>query len=204
MSFYDIDEGGTYWLYKQASSHYWRVKHIYDQMEDLTQDGFLCWYICANRYQEVTDYKHLMSLFKTTFRNHIFQLAAKGKDRDYNYIEVSLSMLATSDNPEQSDAWILDNIMTTNASVASHMTSCNVDFGKVVADAPDPVDRVLALLLSDQGAKLLRRPFRRRLDGTRETMNDRLRRYVDGAQGVDLLHLTKTYLVDNIGEHSYA
>jgi hypothetical protein len=71
-----LDSGGRNWLIKTAKQNLWRVANWYE-LDDLIEDGLLCWQIVLAKYPQVVARPHLMRLFQTTYRNHLHQLANK-------------------------------------------------------------------------------------------------------------------------------
>ncbi len=190
-----LDEGGIKWLHRYAHKNYWKVRHIYDDVEDLIQDGHLCWGIVANKYTDVGDLTQdgrLMSLFKMTFSNHIIWTASRDKShKDYRLLKESLDALVAGQHFQRAQ----DNI-SVSLSRSGHYLSMEIDPAvcQAIVEAIEPVRSVLKFLVSETGSDIMRRPFRRRLDGTRETPNSRIRRYIRGGEGIDLLGVTKQYL----------
>lgn len=71
-----LDEGMRKYLYTMARKNHWRVAQWID-LDDLTQDGFMCYAKCVHKYPDVVDQKHMMKLVMVTFVNHISTLAGK-------------------------------------------------------------------------------------------------------------------------------
>lgn len=87
-----FDEGMQGWILKTARKEYWRMASWYE-LEDLIQDGFLCYIKCRNAYTlkppkpgtqplntttpNKDQRRHFMSLVQTAYRNHIMTLASK-------------------------------------------------------------------------------------------------------------------------------
>lgn len=78
-----LDEGLRRWIITTARNNHWRVAKWYD-LEDLVQDGFLCYSKCADHYKRLgrkrkpskNDRRNFMALVKRTFENHIHDLAS--------------------------------------------------------------------------------------------------------------------------------
>lgn len=65
------------WAVNHIKKNYWRVGHLHD-FEDLISDAYLKFLECKQRYEgEVTEPKHFMALFKRAFSNHIHDLSVK-------------------------------------------------------------------------------------------------------------------------------
>lgn len=69
-----LDKGIRGWITTTAKRNYWRVASWYD-LEDLIQDGYVCYARCNQRYGHVRDQAHFMALVKTTYLHHITDLA---------------------------------------------------------------------------------------------------------------------------------
>ncbi len=70
----DMDEGARRWMLKTAHTNYWRMCSWYD-IDDLIQDGYMCYWRIRRRYPQATDKPHIMQLFMRTFTNYIHDLA---------------------------------------------------------------------------------------------------------------------------------
>jgi hypothetical protein len=148
-----MDKGAQGWLYRTAHKNYWRVANWYS-FDDLVQDGFVCWYGVQARYVRarpgvpfvggVKDKKHVMSLFKTTYTNHIHDLAK----------------FAT----RQLDA------PTYDGEPASSLTDDYAEMCRIVAEAPPLVRDAIEALLRGRTRSL----HRRRSDGTRQKTSEKL------------------------------
>lgn len=70
------------WIVKTSNQELWRVARWY-ALDDLVQDGLLCFYRCRAAYPKFgnrptpTKRRHFMALVQATFRNHINTLARK-------------------------------------------------------------------------------------------------------------------------------
>lgn len=171
-----MDDGAKGWLFKTAHKHYWRVCPFYD-LEDLIQDGYLCYQRVYTRYcttQEyrtdkgrlikerrpeelVTERRHLMRLFQTTFLNHIHDLSK----RTTTQLDFSISLLLT-DGSDESDLYERYFPPDTDSV-----------FQSTVLHAPEHIRKALALFGSEEGRAQLREAYKK-IDGIRETFNERL------------------------------
>lgn len=178
-----MDPGARGWLVTVASDHYWRVAEWYE-LEDLINDGYVCWYRVVKKYETDTGRErsrgHLMRLFKRTYLNHIHDLS---KACTLARIEGKVDDMVKTDSP-WGDAWDLLGC------------SRNIDeFGAVVAEAPRVLQPLLRVLFSGSADQRLRSAYRVGCDGTRETLNSRLCRIagVDPDQQ-DLAGLLRSFL----------
>jgi hypothetical protein len=79
-----LDAGMRGWIVGMARQEQWRAPKWYS-LEDLIQDGYMCYCRCRERYTCLTvlnhpgkdQRKHFMALVKSTFINHIMTLATK-------------------------------------------------------------------------------------------------------------------------------
>lgn len=146
----NMDQGVRGWIYKTARENLWRVSgHI--EFSDLVQDGFLFWHRICVRYPNVTATKHRMGLFKTSFTNHIHDLSKK---------KTRLDLVTESD---------LDAPIESMAEGEDPSADPNLAF--VIAELPPAIMRALVRCVETNS------PFRRRLDHSRETSNERLCRF---------------------------
>ena len=70
----DFDHDVAGWVIKTIQRNYWRVAGSYE-FEDLVQDARLYFHILCQKYPLVHQHRHMFALFKTTFSNHITDLA---------------------------------------------------------------------------------------------------------------------------------
>lgn len=70
-----LDDGLRNWILKTARKNFWKVAGFYD-LDDLIQDGFMCYAKCNQRYSFDLEQRHFMSLVQTTFLNHIKTVSA--------------------------------------------------------------------------------------------------------------------------------
>lgn len=191
-----LDQGGIKWLHGYARRSFWKVRHIYDEVDDLIQDGHVCWGIVVNKYTSVGDLTkdgRLMSLFKMTFSNHIIWTASRDKSKgDFRHLKASLDDLVAQYRPTRAQD-VVSKLMQRQSFSAIGIGN-DPEVFLAIAEATEPVRSVLKFLASDAGAMIMKRPLRRRLDGTREIPNARIRRHIGTGHGVDLLKVTKQYL----------
>jgi DNA-directed RNA polymerase specialized sigma24 family protein len=145
LSIREPDVGVYQWLYRTIKKQYWRVATFAD-FDDLVQDGLMTYVRVANRYQHVTERKHLMRLFQISFTNHLHDLALKRTRAQQTVANLEYQMVE-----EQDDGDLLWRL----------------------AHAPEPVKSVLLLHMSEANRARLRKPYRMYSDGQRETLNER-------------------------------
>lgn len=151
-----LDRGLRGWITKTAQKNYWRVA-AWMGLDDLVQDGFLCYMICRRRYT-VANKRHMMALVKITYINHITDLA----NARTRLNEVAVSQIAAPGHEPEA---------------LEHLGGCeegDAELGAALAHAPDEVRQLIALLNDPNALEKLRRPARMYADGTRETHGERL------------------------------
>lgn len=145
--FYALDDGAIRWMKRVARDQYWRVAP-WISLDDLIQDGYLCWYIVRNKYPDVESHANRMALFKRVFNNHLHNLAN-----------------ARTSHPETALAQeeLETKLDAQPCQLAEMMT--------MIAEAPAKVRGILKKLIADPTC--LRDTYR--TDGLiRETFNERL------------------------------
>lgn len=193
-----MDKGALGWMHRKAIRDFWKVRHLFDEREDLIQEGHVCWWHIVNRYSfpasltpDQQEYGRLMNLFKTTFTNRIRELAAKGKDPDYRIVTSRLrDLVSPTISDQHSELKIAEYILRQRQGDISD----DSEVARAIVEASEPARTVLKFLVSDK----MRRPYRLRADGTRETTNERLRRNSKGRARGDLRELARDYLLETI------
>lgn len=196
-----MDVGAERWLINAARRYFWRVKHVYDEVVDLIHEGYVCWYYVGDRYEfprslkpVQREYGRLMNLFKVTFVNRVHELAASGKDKSYNIVMSRLRDITGPDGDRLTEPQIAEFLLYRNNSDLGD--SSEVD--RFIIEASEPVRSVLQFLVSEEGQEKMRRPYRRRADGTRETANERILRNTKVVAKGDIRRTVKQYLLDSI------
>jgi hypothetical protein len=149
-----IDAGVRGHIINTAKKNLWRV-HTFIEIDDLVQDGFMCWMVVLRRYGD-RDQKHLMALFQTTFRNHINQLA--------NARTGNPGALFQSSKPDPAKVVVdVDSAILPKLSVQPDQLCL-----------PPQVRKLIEALENGKGRSL----YRRRAGGRRETTNERFCRLI--------------------------
>ncbi len=173
-----MDEGARKWMLKTAHKEHWRIASWYD-LEDLIQEGYVCYYKVRERYPDATDRPHIMCLFQRTFTNRLHDLA-KRKTR--------LTEVVMSDFPSSQfidNFW--DSLLPVDDEIATLYTLIN--------QVTNETKAVLNLLTSEAGRKSLRAVYRVKLGGHRETFNERLCRLTGyDATKTDMITTTRSML----------
>jgi hypothetical protein len=166
----DFDPKIIGWIVAYSRKNYWKVREFM-LMEDLIHEGFECLFICRQKYADrfENDQKKFINTVKLVFANHIPYL----QNRNVRMGEEPwqrLSLIADHCNEDQELAFI--------------EMLAGVDEDQIVrefiADAPDKIRRVLEAFFDQTSEvhQMLSRRLRWRLDGTRDTLNERLCKFV--------------------------
>jgi hypothetical protein len=162
------------WMLKTARLNYWRVTPLLD-MDDLIQEGFVCYYHVVKRYPHVKDPPQLMRLFQVTYIGAIHDLSKRRTKK----IDIPVAD-AISEASNESQFW------ETKGPVGLPSTS-------IFPPSPE-VKAILQALSIDANLKKLRSLYRVYKNGRRETLNDRLCRLAGVAPDFDLVGALKNYL----------
>lgn len=180
-----MDDGARGWLVKTATKSYWRVSRWYE-LDDLIQDGYVCYYKVLQKYPGAIDVPHRMALFKVIYINFIHDLATKRTKAVSEILDTDMQG-ATEDF---------------DRSFLSTLVECPlsgmVEVGALLASAPERVRAAFELFTTESGKAAMRSVYRRRRGGkhlVRETMNQRLCRLLgyDPTQ-VDVAREIREYL----------
>ena len=170
----DMDEGARKWLYKTCHKNFWRVIRSDYEFDDMVQDGLMKFYHVRMRYPQVKDPPHLMALFKIAFLNHIHGLASRRtKSAEVCFLaDMNIDFRRNNSGGAVSSG---DAEITAAELLLPPEQSCGPLFAAIL-NAPKPLLRFLEKVASDPA--LLAGVCRRRRDGTRQTLNERLCRLV--------------------------
>jgi hypothetical protein len=165
------------WVARKAATNAWRMP-IWMSPEDLIQEAHANWQLVNNHYDSVVeDVAHMVALFKTTYHNNITDFARNPH------------------NPRRETS--LDAIVEATGALPE-IAAEDPEVAGLIAEAPEPVKSILDLLATDT-ERILVRPTRVYLDGTRDTLNRRihralLKRGADIDPRADALQLVHNYL----------
>ena len=170
-----MDEGVIGWIYKTALKNHWRVARWMD-LDDLVQEGYLCYCIVEERYVDAKDVRQRMALLKTVFTNRLHDLA----NNRTRLVDAGLAEYCFTDlTPVYEDGE--SNIESIVAALADP-DSRSAELSVVLAGASEYVRSALKLFTTDDGLNRLRSAYRlRRGEGDhliRETFNERLCRLI--------------------------
>ena len=192
----DMDFGARHWLVKTARANYWRVSS-WVELDDLIQDGYVLWFRLIEHYDEVTELKHMMSLFQRSYTNYLHDLS-KFRTRDVVTIEANLRV----NLEKRIDRGAVPELQPDE--VANELEASNGDYAlttelETMMDLGVPPTEVAAffeLFQSEEGLRRLRARYRRRKGGVRETFNQRLCRLLGfDATEVDVVGSLRSYIL---------
>lgn len=136
-----LDDGMRGWIAQTARSNLWRVAGYYE-LDDLIQDGYMCYAKCHSRYTHLSkkrhplkdDRKRFMRLVQVSFENHITTLAWKRT----RLPEQALSNIVDANTSEQS-FW-----EATLPATQEHMSAA-----MLLKTAPQEIQALFKLLVDD-------------------------------------------------------
>lgn len=144
-----MDDGVRKWIARTARENFWRVQSFYE-IDDLIQDGYICYMKVRSRYPQAKKPAHIMRLLQVTFKNHIQDLARR-RTIERRVMETEAVRYSNFIDPE------------------SHA---------LFQSAPDYVKEFFRFVLSD-ASKKLRTPYGPNYRGRgRETTHERLCRFL--------------------------
>lgn len=166
----DMDRQAWAFVNRIARANFWRVASWYD-FDDLAQDGAVIWYRVGRQYPHISDPRHLMSIFKMAYTQHIHDLSKRAtRQRELEVAEDDAPELG--DDPPRYDPALIE----------------------LIVHAPASVKAVILAMLEAPGERL-RATYRRRMDGTRETTSERLASLADLSMDTpDLVAAIRSYL----------
>lgn len=174
-----LDAGVRGLIVNMAKKNFWRVASWYD-LQDLIQDGYLCFAKVRNRYPTATDVRHVTALFKTTFFRHITDLANERTQGN----EQTISQLVAV--PGQEEA-VWERLIGGQDEEATLKV--------MLRNAPAELRALYRFLSSEDGRRRLSEPYRWRY-GVRETTNQYLCRKLGfDANTVNLEEMARNYLL---------
>lgn len=176
-----IDQGASNWIIKTARKNHWRVQSWMD-ISDLIQDGYLCWYMVVERYQDrVENLDHMMKLFMRVYTNHLHDLASRRS-------RLSEQCFVDFLRPDQTDSFLIERLMPAGE-------ESDAELRLMLDKAPPNVKATLDLFSTEDGRRKLQSKPRRQPNGVRETLNDRLCRLIGiDPTGVDLVGQVRDFL----------
>jgi hypothetical protein len=161
-----MDQGLHSWIIKTAKKHYWRVASWMD-MDDLIQDGFLCYARTRARYPKLVEpplrpgqRAKFMSMFKRIYLN---ELHDKANDRTRGVSEVGLLDVRRSDSVTPDELY-LEALLGEQPEEGT--------LAVLIAQAPPEVRDFLAGLETEEGQRAFRARARRR-STHKQTLNER-------------------------------
>jgi len=144
-----LDSATVKWIRKTAYKNLWRLETASFDIDDVIQEGFFIWHKVNTRY-ETTERRHIMSLFQTSFINHIHYLAKQRTKKEIPVVPLD----------DAASNYLVDHEMQT--------------FHTLCAQAPPNIKKVLKLLDSEEGRRELR--SRNPVGSKPETLTHKLQR----------------------------
>jgi hypothetical protein len=154
MTHANMDNGARNWLIGFVHKNTWRLKAPGYEFQDLLQEGYLCWQLVLLRYPAASDRAHIMALFKASFRNRVLDLSRRDRVRGSYFPGVDVDELPL---------------------MHREMTCETADLCRMVCELPMDISQAIKAMIT---GNVLQAPMRRRRDGTRETLNERLCRCI--------------------------
>lgn len=159
-----LDAGMRGFIVNTARRNFWKIASWYD-LDDLIQDGMVCYYRCYRRYRFLTvrrhpsqnDKRHFQSLVGRAFENHIISLAWK-RSRLPEVTAASITGL----EDETSSVW--ENLCPPQDEEAT--------LSILLRQAPKEIKMLLDLLVNDAADGFWRVPGRKWVQRRRETTNE--------------------------------
>lgn len=169
------DAGAVAWMHSYARKNYWRVAAWMDY-DDLIQEGYKAYYEVRWRYPTAIEPAHIMSLFKLCYCCLITDLSrARTKQQDD----------ARSDIVEVYDG---DAVTVPDTS----------EIQMLLIKAPQIVKEVISLLTDDKNLELLSKPFEKKSNGRRETLNERVCKVLGlNSEKIDAIKNVRMYLLQS-------
>lgn len=134
-----LDKGMKGWIVNYSKKNYWRVSSPCFDLEDLIQEGYICYCRCLDMYGEkITEQRHFMSLLQITFANHVNQLS-QGKTSSYSPVRAKFQEVAISDYKDGEIK--LEELAPTEPEEASFMA--------LLGQLPAELKELVSILLSD-------------------------------------------------------
>lgn len=157
-----LDAGLRSFIVSTAKREYWRVAGVLD-LEDLIQEGYLCYYKCYRRYSDPANRNYpkdeltsswMQAIVARAFQNRIYDLASKKR---YGFAVSASEEAAANESPEQ----LLDRVLPP-VQEASTLRA-------MLAQAPWELVELLRILANDGKTAL---GFKRKPHAGRETTNE--------------------------------
>lgn len=197
-----LDDGVRGWIHNAARKHFWRVADWYD-LDDLVQDGYVCYYKCHQRYvveqqpwrsrdpskyrplprenPTSEDRRRLMSRVKMAFLNHVSTLAKQRRDLP----ETAASQLAV-------EGEAVDGVLDRLGSAVSEEASAAL----LLRQLPSELVQLAQALAQDGADVLTTLRHRMRRHSQRETTNEYYCRLLGLDPSVDIRAMLRQHFAD--------
>lgn len=178
------------WLVQVAKKNYWRVAAHID-LDDLVQDGFVVWHHVQQRYREQGRiHSHIVNTFKRAYRNHLHDLSNARTRAPMELQLLDAESSASEDYEVHAPRQAVERLAPLEHGAQELLMA--------LKQAPFKVREVLKLFNDPAGLERMRRPYRIRGDGSRETLNERLCRMAGfDATRVNLVEAVQAYLLSD-------
>jgi DNA-directed RNA polymerase specialized sigma24 family protein len=165
------------WIHEHSRKNLWRVGNWYDY-EDLVYDGLMKALECRAKLGDDVDPDYFVGYVKRAFRNHIGGLIRSKRAAE----EVLVDDISPQYEGESGsfDPFILEYPSQEVTTAMAHM--------------PDSLRRVVELFFTEEGRRVLRSPFRQRLNAPDETEGERLNRLANWPKELDFYDELRNYL----------
>jgi hypothetical protein len=186
-----LDRSMCGWIVNTARAQHWRVASWYN-LQDLEQDGYLCYCKCWNHYRHLFDVpnptkgqrRHFMALVKTAYCNHIATLSTK-------FPVVGDIAVSQIEPLPRSDVDVLEQLMPAEAEQASVLCA--------LAKLPVELADIMERFAQDgfDGGKYLRRRISTSTGRTRHKVRETTAEYWERVLGQpDVPEKLAAYLYD--------
>ncbi len=140
-----MDKGARGWLAKTAAANLWKLPWM--DLDDLLQEGHVCYCLIRQKYPSAVDAPHIMRLFQVTYSNHLQDMIRHERHRKENFV-------------------------VDNDSLYNTRQECPfAELALAISSLPKKASQAIALMISTD---ILNTPMRRHKSGHRETLNERL------------------------------
>lgn len=182
-----LDAGVRGLVVNMAKKNFWRVANWYE-IDDLIQDGYMCWAKVRQAYPKIKNIKHLTALFKTTFSRYIIDLSNKKREGEELVISQFIDERSNGIREWESLLGVTDEVGT--ASILLH-------------SMPSELKELWRYLTSESGRAELRGRYQT-VRGVRETTNQFLCRVLGlDSETVNLEAMAKQHFLSDSPVNSW-
>lgn len=166
------------WTRKFVIQNRWRTE-TYNDIDDLMQDAHIVFLKVRDKYPQVTEAAHFMSMYKTSLWRHFMDRGRKLKNDILIERYLSQQFLAYDKTLGYSETRLQEMLRDTEISRLENAFG-QVDYNEgamiaMIMSGPPEVQMLMMFLSKDENLALLREPQRKRRDATpRKTIDQRL------------------------------